>query len=97
MREAFKEVTFKGRELINRATAVVALACMLAIACSCSSHAGDINGREDRGLHAQEATPTGATTVPAGVAVGGMGLDLVNFTGSALRAVYISPSSARTS
>jgi hypothetical protein len=32
------------------------------------------------------------TTVAAGVTAGGLGFDLVNFTGSTLRAVYISPS-----
>lgn len=95
MREAFNEVTFQERELINRAAAALALASVLAIACSCSLQAGVISGQEGRGLHVQEAAPTGTTTVPAGVAVGGLGLDLVNFTGSALRAVYVSPSDSK--
>ncbi len=93
VREEFKKVIFKKRVLINRVAAAVALICILAIACCCSSHPGAISGQDDSGLRAQETSPAKAT--PTGVAGVGLGLDLVNFTGSALSAVYISPSDSK--
>ena len=77
--------------MINRAAASVALTCLLATVCSCSSHAGPNGRRADESLRAQGAASTGTTAVPAG----GSGFDLVNFTGSTLRAVYISPSDSK--
>jgi hypothetical protein len=58
--------------LINRTAAGVALACLLAIACSCSS-----GGGPDAGPRAQASD---------------LDFDLINLTGSTLRAVYVSPS-----
>jgi hypothetical protein len=73
-----------GREgLINRAAIGVVLVCLLGIACSCSSRGG-----ADSGLPAQGTIPPTTTSVPEG----GPHFELVNFTGSTLRAVYLSPS-----
>ncbi|HWT01692.1 MAG TPA: hypothetical protein VN256_15705 [Pyrinomonadaceae bacterium] len=69
--------------MIRRTATGVALACLLAAACSCSSRGGP-----DEGPRAQAAAP--ATTAPA--PAGNLGFGLNNLTGSTLRAFYISPS-----
>lgn len=65
----------------GRVAARVAAVFLLAAACACSSQ----RARQDDGA----ATTTGA---PSGTRAGALGFSLANFTGTALRAVYISPS-----
>lgn len=82
----------REREQHGSAAACVALACLLAFACACSSNAGP-----DR-----VASPTGAgsaatAAVPADGRAGNMGskpvsFELVNYTGTSLRTVNVSPS-----
>lgn len=90
VRIVFKEVISKRRELIVRTAAGVALACLLAAACSCSSRARRGAGDAGRDVPAQ-ASAQKADAARAG----GSGFELVNFTGAALRAVYVSPSDSK--
>jgi hypothetical protein len=46
-------------------------------------------------LRAQEAASPGKTAAPERVSAGGSSLNLVNFTGTTLRAVYVSPSNSK--
>ena len=62
-------------------TTVVTLACLLAISCSSRTDGDGTTGRESPSA---QGTPTVSSTV-------GPGFDLVNFTGSNIRAVYLSP------
>ena len=76
---------------IIKAAAGLALAWLLAGACSCSSHAGAGGG----GAGSREVTaapPPGAAAAPAGAGGSILGFTLSNFTGSNFRAIYISPS-----
>lgn len=73
----------KRRELIVKTASGVALACLLAAASACSSHARREAGDAGGGSSAQKTDAARA---------GGSGFELVNFTGTALRAVYVSPS-----
>lgn len=77
--------------MINRAAACVTLACLLSIASSCSPHAGQPGVQADGDLRAQTASP-GGTAAPAVTGAGARRFDLVSYTGSTLRAVFISPS-----
>jgi hypothetical protein len=75
--------------LTGRAATLVALACLLAGACS-SQRTRPSDG-------AGTASPTRVESeakdaAPSGARVGASGFALANFTGTALRAVYISPS-----
>lgn len=88
----FKEVGFEVGELVNRIAAGVSLACLLSIACTCSPHARSNVGRADADARAQAPASTGTTAAHADTHVGGLSFNLVNFTGSTLRAVYVSPS-----
>lgn len=88
---SFKEVISEKRELIKRAAAGISLACLLVIAYACSSHAA----LADAELRAQGAASTGKTAAPARSPGGGLRLNLDNFTGSTLRAVYVSPSDSK--
>jgi hypothetical protein len=79
------------RNLTGRAAVRVASALLLAVACACSSQ------RDRRGDGAATASP--ARGEPAATAVardgaggGGPGFALANFSGTTLRAVYVSPS-----
>lgn len=81
--------------MINRVAAGVVLACLLAIACSRPSHADPSDRRTDAASRAQGAASEGAAAAPEGDEVSALGFDLVNFTGSALSAVYISPSDSQ--
>ncbi len=58
--------------MINRSAAGVALACLLAFACSCSS--------------------AGETSMRAQGTTNNLDFALINFTGTSLHAIYISPS-----
>jgi hypothetical protein len=71
--------SYKQRPGARRAQAAcVSLACLLVFACACSPRAG---------------AGVGTSAAPARVtAAGGSGFNLVNFTGSTLRAVYVSQS-----
>ena len=71
----------------GRAAACVALACFVAAAGSCSSNAGPGGGASPT----QVATPAGVAGVAA-AREGGLGFTLTNYTGTALRGVYISKS-----
>ena len=62
-------------------TTVVTIACLLAISCSSVT---DRNGPASEGTSGTQRNPTASS--PAGV-----GFDLVNYSGSPLRAVYLSP------
>jgi len=77
----------RGRSLA-RAAAGVATACLLAVACGCSSRAGSDGGPALAESRAQGVVPASATA-------GGMSLDLTNLTGSKLRAIYVSPSDSK--
>ena|GEM_PF-370796 len=82
-RRAFKELT-------NRSAACVALACLLA-ACSCSSHAA---GGAAESMRTQEASAGASARAAVGEA-DNMDFALTNFTGSSLRAVYVSPGDSK--
>jgi hypothetical protein len=73
----------------GRAAACVALACLVAAACACSPKAGP-------GGAASTTPGAGAAgaAAPAGESAGGFGFTLTNYTGTALRGVYISPSAS---
>lgn len=73
------------RELSKRTVVVTALAYLLAVACSCSSHAGG------EGLHTQGAPSPSTTSASANA----LSFNLTNFTGSALHTVYVSPSDSK--
>ena len=75
--------------MTGRAAACVALAFLLANACACSSR------RARPGDGAGTASPTrveDAATNASHARADGLGFALANFTGTTLRAVYISPS-----
>lgn len=69
-------------ELSKKTIGIVALACLFAALCSCSSRAGG------EGLHTQGAPTPSTTSASANT----LSFNLTNFTGSALHAVYVSPS-----
>lgn len=74
-----------------RATACVALACLVAAACACSSNAGPGGAASPT----QGATPATQGATPAAAAAergGGLGFTLTNYTGTALRGVYVARS-----
>lgn len=72
-------------ELSKKTIGIVALACLFAAVCSCSSHVGsEVLGR-------QGATTPGTNAESAIT----LSFDLTNFTGSALHAVYVSPSDSK--
>ena len=65
----------------------MASAFLLAVACACSSQ------RAQRGDGAGMASPTrGESAATTGARAGALGFSLANFTGTTLRAVYVSPS-----
>ncbi|HEX8283120.1 MAG TPA: hypothetical protein VF588_07185 [Pyrinomonadaceae bacterium] len=70
----------------GRPTACVALAALLTAACASTSNT-------DPGVGASPNHSASATTnaAPASVRAGALGFTLANFTGTALRAVYVSP------
>lgn len=68
--------------MINRSAASVALACLLAIACSCSSPVGSC----------AQAASTSETGTPGQDAANDLDFALINFTGTSLHAIYISSS-----
>lgn len=77
--------------MTGRVAVCAASAFLLTVACACSSQ------RASQGGGAGPASPTrgesaSTTGAPAGVRAGALGFSLANFTGTALRAVYISPS-----
>ena len=78
----FKEKCILKSGLSQRTFVIAAVACLLAVVCSCSSHA------RSEGLRTQETSPTGTIAASTGV----LNLELTNFTGSTLQAVYVSPS-----
>lgn len=68
--------SYKRRPGARRGQAArISLACLLVITCACSSRAG---------------SDVGASAAHASVTAGGLSFNLVNFTGSTLRAVYVS-------
>lgn len=84
----------REREHTGRASACVALACLLAVACACSSNAGPVGGASHTG---GESAATAAA--PADGRAGNTGskpvsFELINYTGTALRAVNVSPGDA---
>lgn len=91
MRDSFKEVSIGVRESIKRAAACASLACILAVVNACSSHAGSNGNSADVSSRAQESAHTDKTAAR----VGRLSFNLVNFTGSTLRAVYVSPSDSK--
>ena len=72
--------------MTGRVAFCAASAFLLAVICACSSQ------RASQGGGAGPASPTRGESAPAGVRAGVLGFSLANFTGTALRAVYISPS-----
>lgn len=80
------------RELVNRIVAGVSLACLLSIACACSTRAALSGGPTDAASRAQVSVSPSTTAAHAGTSDGRLSFNLVNFTGSTLRAVYVSPS-----
>lgn len=78
----FEEMRNLKRGLNQRTFVVAALTCLVAVVCSCSSHAGS------DGWRTQEASSTGTTAASTRA----LSFELTNFTGSALQAVYVSPS-----
>ena len=76
VRDSFKRGSAGRGELTNRTAAGVALTCLLAVACACSSRAGADVG----------------AGVTADARAGGFGFELINATGSTLQAVHLSPS-----
>lgn len=88
----FKETGLRRRgSTIKAAAAVLALAWLLAGACSCSLHAGPAGGAASS-REGAPAPASGVSAAPDGVGGRVSGLTLSNLTGSTLRAVYISPS-----
>jgi hypothetical protein len=81
----FKETALRRRGSTIRAAAGLALAWLLAGACSCSSPAGRAGGG---GAGSREVRPA----PHSGGSRSMLGFTLSNLTGSTLRAVYISPS-----
>jgi hypothetical protein len=77
--------------LSGRSAVVIAAACLLAAVCSCSSHTGAAAGGTVESPRAQQA-PAGVDAEPAGDSAAELTLTLTNFTGSAIRGVYVSPS-----
>lgn len=75
------------REHTGRASASVALACLLAFACACSSNAGTRGGGDSA---AAVAAPADGRVVAASSKP--VSFELVNYTGTALRTVNISRS-----
>ncbi len=72
-------------ELSKKTLGIVALACLFAAVCSCSSHVGSEGlGRQGAAIPRTTAESTGT-----------LSFDLTNFTGSALHAVYVSPSDSK--
>jgi hypothetical protein len=75
--------------LTRRAAGRVALACLLANACACSSQR--TRPSDGAGVASPARVESAAeTAAPAGARA--VGFALVNFTGTTLRAVYVSPS-----
>jgi hypothetical protein len=80
--------------VLNKSAASVALTCLLAIACACSSHGDSVVRESGVAARAQRAVAASVTDVPAAGAAHNLSFALTNFTGTSLRAVYISPSEA---
>ena len=77
--------------MISRSAASVALACLLATACSCSLSVG--SGKHAVGASSSaQAVSTGETGMSAQGAANNLDFALINFTGTSLHAVYISSS-----
>lgn len=91
-RASFGKVSSGRRGSINRA-AGASLVCLLAVACACSSRVSTSDdGAADAASRAQAAAShAGVTAAPAD----DLSFDLVNFTGSKLRDVYVSPSDSK--
>jgi len=79
--------------VIKKSAASIALACLLAIVCSCSSHGDPAVSGAGASSRAQAGSPA-ETDMPADGSANNLDFALTNFTGTSLRAVYISPSDA---
>lgn len=78
----------RERQRRGRAAACVALACLVAAACACSSNVGSRGTASPTQSAAAPATPAATAEVRGD----GLGFTLTNYTGTALRGVYISTS-----
>ncbi|HVF45203.1 MAG TPA: hypothetical protein VM936_19410 [Pyrinomonadaceae bacterium] len=90
-RESFGKASPGRRASVKRASAVASLVCLLVVGFACSPHAAPDGGAYDAGPRAQAASPAGTIAENAG----GSGFELINFTGSTLRAVHVSPSESK--
>ena len=79
--------------LSSKLAVVIAAACLLVAVCSCSSRTGAAGVRTVEPPRAQQA-PAGVDAGPAGDSAAKLTLTLTNFTGSAIRGVYVSPSNS---
>lgn len=80
------------REHTGRASASVALACLLAFACACSSNAGPGSGASPTGLESAATAAAPADGRVVATSSKPVSFELVNYTGTALRTVNVSPS-----
>lgn len=74
----------------GKSAVVIAAACLLAAACSCSSRIGAAAGGTVESARAQQA-PAGVDAEPADDSAAKLTLTLTNFTGSKIQGVYVSP------
>jgi 4-amino-4-deoxy-L-arabinose transferase-like glycosyltransferase len=84
-----------GGSWIRRVAVGVGMVGVLAAACSRSPQAGPTLARTDSGLHAQGTESPATTNIAAAGLTRDLSFDLVNFSGSALQAVHISPSDSK--
>lgn len=77
--------------LSSKSAVVVAAACLLAAACSCSSHTGAAGSGTVESPRAQQSH-AGVDAEPAGDSAAKLTLTLTNLTGGTIRGVYVSPS-----
>lgn len=80
-----------GRAGSIKRAAVVSTLCLLAVACACSSQPSPGDGTAAAASNAQTASPAGTNAAPTD----NLSFELVNFTGSTLRAVYVSPTDSK--
>jgi hypothetical protein len=80
------------REPTGRASACVALACLLAFACTCSSNAGTGGGASPDGVDSAATTGAHADGREGATDSRPVSFELVNYTGTALRTVNVSSS-----
>jgi hypothetical protein len=80
------------REHTERASASVALACLLAFVCACSSNTGPSGGASPTGPESAATAVAPADGRVVATSSKPVSFELVNYTGTALRTVNVSPS-----